>query len=55
MVLIRSPAGAVCTFNGAHKCPVPDVATMAAYEAAGIKVINISQSAYDAIPFATAS
>jgi hypothetical protein len=51
MVLIRNPAGSVCTFNGAHKCPVTDVATMSALMAAGIKVVQVSAAEFNAIPY----
>jgi hypothetical protein len=52
MVLIRDPAGHVCTFNGAHKAVVTEPASMAALEAAGVKVVNVSQAFFNAIPFA---
>jgi hypothetical protein len=52
MVMIRDPQGHVCTFNGAHKAVVYEPASMAALEAAGIKVVNVTQAQFNVIPYA---
>jgi hypothetical protein len=52
MIMIRDPRGRVCTFNGAHKTPVTEPASMTAFMAAGIKVVNISEAEFNSIPYA---
>lgn len=52
VLLIRDPAGHVCTFTGAHKAPVTEPASLAAFQAAGVKLVEISQAEFNAIPWA---
>lgn len=51
MVLVRNPKGSVGLLDGSgKKLPVFDVESLAAYQAAGIKVANITDRDFNAIP-----
>lgn len=50
MVLIRNPEGMVSLFDGTHKVGVQSSADMAAFQAAGIQVVPVSDAQYNHIP-----
>lgn len=53
MFLIRNSEGAVCTFDGTRKRPVDSPATMALWQNAGAKTVQLPDAEYAAIPFDT--
>jgi len=50
VIIIRSPDGAMSMFDGTKKVGLVDTQSAGAFQAAGIKVANISKNQYDRIP-----
>lgn len=49
-LIVRAPSGAMSLTDGAAKVPIFEPDSAAGYQAAGVKVANIAQKDYDAIP-----
>jgi len=50
MIIVRAPNGAMSMFDGYRKVGLVSTADVSAFNAAGIKTVNISQNQYDKIP-----
>ena len=51
MIIVRvSPSGACATFDGVRKRGIPGGGDLKALQDAGVKLVNISQGYFEAIP-----
>jgi N-acetylmuramoyl-L-alanine amidase len=50
VIIVRAPSGAMCLSNGAAKVAILDTDSVNGYTSAGVKVANVTQRDFDAIP-----